>query len=464
MASIHRSYQQLAQQTHHYALVNGLLHQNRHTKQIHAIPHTIQSQVDLITREQFNKVQNIQPLLNKLVHDISLNPSFLKTHLEKVVKDDEFTARLLQIYEEQQYKDKIQMGVHRSDYMLHYDSPDQKDAVLQQVELNTISSAFGALSTELTNMHHYYSTGGYKVELSQSKYNISKCMAQGHEVFKERYSQQLKREPIVLFVVQPGEGNFSDQRQYEYQLKRDYEIIAIRKTLTEVAECAKLDENNMLVVDNEYPVSVVYYRAGYGPGDYPSEKEWEARKMLETSLAINCPSIGYQLAGTKKVQQVLADENILKLFVHDQTDLRNLLDTFTGIYSLENPDHVQFIQDAIQNPQAYVLKPEREGGGNLIYGEKMADMLKDNSVGKSQYILMRRICPRGTPTVFVKDGEFEEALGVSELGIFGTHIADSQKVYLSACAGYLLRTKKEGVEDGGVASGVAVMDSIAFSN
>ena len=49
-------------------------------------------------------------------------------------------------------------------------------------------------------------------------------------------------------------------------------------------------------------ISVVYFRSGYEPEAYPTEKEWEMRLMLERSLAIKCPSIHYHLAGAKKVQ------------------------------------------------------------------------------------------------------------------------------------------------------------------
>ena len=56
----------------------------------------------------------------------------------------------------------------------------------------------------------------------------------------------------------------------------------------------------------ELTCSVVYFRAGYSPADYPSESraEWRARALLERSKAIKCPTVGYQLAGAKRVQQV----------------------------------------------------------------------------------------------------------------------------------------------------------------
>ena len=67
--------------------------------------------------------------------------------------------------------------------------------------------------------------------------------------------------------------------------------------------------------EGEVLVSVAYYRAGYTPDDYPTELEWSARRTIEHSLATKCPTVGYQLAGTKKIQQVLCEENILEKFL-----------------------------------------------------------------------------------------------------------------------------------------------------
>lgn len=70
-----------------------------------------------------------------------------------------------------------------------------------------------------------------------------------------------------------------------------------------------LGEDGMLTVGGgATEVAVVYFRAGYSPDDYFGRTEWDARLKLERSTAIKSPSIGYHLAGTKKVQQVLAEE------------------------------------------------------------------------------------------------------------------------------------------------------------
>ena len=68
-------------------------------------------------------------------------------------------------------------------------------------------------------------------------------------------------------------------------------------------------------------ISVVYFRAGYIPEDYRSNKQWEARRLLESSRAIKCPTIITQLAGCKKVQQVLTMPGVLERYHLPLSDL-----------------------------------------------------------------------------------------------------------------------------------------------
>ena len=48
-----------------------------------------------------------------------------------------------------------------------------------------------------------------------------------------------------------------------------------------------------------------------------------------------CPTIGYHLAGTKKVQQVLSEPGMLERFFSDPEEIKLIRDTFTGNYSLD---------------------------------------------------------------------------------------------------------------------------------
>jgi glutathione synthase len=80
---------------------------------------------------------------------------------------------------------------------------------------------------------------------------------------------------------------------------------------------------------------VVYFRCGYSPDQYPSDREWAARLMIERSRALKSPTIHYHLAGTKKIQQELARPGVLEKFVADEATRNNIRSIFTGLYPLD---------------------------------------------------------------------------------------------------------------------------------
>lgn len=128
-------------------------------------------------------------------------------------------------------------------------------------------------------------------------------------------------------------------------------------------------------------VSAIYFRAGYEPGHYPGEKEWEARLRIEQSLAIKCPSIQYHLAGTKKVQQALSTPEALRRFIDDEESVAAVMDLFTKLYSLDfNAEGDAAVELANANPEKYVLKPQREGGGNNVYGKDIPRALQVSAI------------------------------------------------------------------------------------
>ena len=48
---------------------------------------------------------------------------------------------------------------------------------------------------------------------------------------------------------------------------------------------------------------------------------------------------------------------------------------------------------AIASPEDYVLKPQREGGGNNLYGEELRARLQQGGPGLAAFVLMQRIKP-----------------------------------------------------------------------
>ena len=269
---------------------------------------------------------------------------------------------------------------------------------------------------------------------------------------------------VVMFVVQPNETNAIDQRWLEYKLWEHHGIQVLRRTLAEVDAHGKLverDGKRTLNLDGR-EVAVAYYRSAYTPNDYPTEQEWAGRTIIERSFAIKCPSIAYHLAGTKKVQQVLADPVILRRFMSEE-EATQLESSFAGLYGLEinSPTVEEVKKMAIANPHAYVLKPQREGGGNNLYGDEVASAIQSMSPAELEsYILMERIFPNENPAILVRNSATSSGPTISELGMFITSLFDGEgKEIVNKHAGHLLRTKLSGTDEGGVATGFSVISS-----
>ncbi|CAE7800500.1 GSH2 [Symbiodinium sp. CCMP2592] len=175
-------------------------------------------------------------------------------------------------------------------------------------------------------------------------------------------------------------------------------------------------------------------------------------------MAIKCPSVDYQLVGAKKVQQALARPGAVERFVGDAAGHR-LRGSFAGLWGLgRGEDDSQIIKQACERPEEFVLKPQREGGGHNFYGADVAKKLKElTPEERSAYILMQRILPGLQPSVMTREGKVQVMDCLSEFGFYSVFLGDGRNVHLSEHAGHLVRTKAQGVDEGGVAAGYAVI-------
>jgi glutathione synthetase len=270
---------------------------------------------------------------------------------------------------------------------------------------------------------------------------------------------------VILFIIEDVTFNICDQRFHEFKIREmNPQARVIRRTLTDMAERASLGKNKELIIDGCI-VAMIYFRAGYEPGHYHSQKEWDARLLMERSRAIKSPSIQYHLAGTKKVQQTLARPGALEQFLCEPSKVERIKEVFTGLYSLDFDElGDQAVQLAIDNPERFVLKPQREGGGNNVYGLEVRDAVKKmkNSQERTAWILMERIHPPLSRGYIVRPGASnvpELVDMVSELGIFGVVIGDSETITYNKQVGHMLRTKVSTANEGGVAAGLGALDS-----
>ncbi|KAL5203840.1 hypothetical protein ABZP36_008711 [Zizania latifolia] len=405
----------------------------------------------------------LAPIFNDLVDRVSLDGKFLQDSLSKTKQVDDFTSRLLDIHAkmmEVNKKEDIRLGLHRSDYML-----DSETNSLLQIELNTISSSFPGLGSLVSELHRtLLNQYGKALGLDSKRIPRNWAATQFAEALGRAWAEFNNKSAVIMMVVQPEERNMYDQYWLINHLKESHGVKTIRKTLAQVEAEGQILPDGTLVVDGQ-TVSVVYFRAGYSPNDYPSEVEWGARLLMEQSSAIKCPSISYHLVGTKKIQQELAKPNVLERFLDNKEDIAKLQKCFAGLWSLDNEE---IVKSAIEKPDLFVLKPQREGGGNNIYGHDLRETLvklhKEQGEALAAYILMQRIFPRASLTHLVQGGVCFEDLTISELGIYGAYLRNKDKVVMNNQCGYLMRTKVSSSNEGGVAAGFAVLDSIILTD
>ena len=313
-------------------------------------------------KEAFEQAVDVAPAFNELVDRVSRDATFLEETLGGGVSTmDPYTGKLLQLYkkvyveseEGSAARQADRLGIHRSDYMLNADK--NGDYRIKQVELNTIASSFAGLSCKIAGLHRYLTS---RYETATSEFltaNVQKVssstespsgvpsnpaleeLPMGMKVAYDRYVERFaasNEKPVILFVVQEGETNTVDQRLLEFALWENHGIPVVRKSLTKLDAELVLEDGILKLGGKE--VALVYFRAGYAPTDYPGGEngpEWNARLTLETSKAVKCPSLGYHLAGTKKVQQELARPGILERFFPDSPDkVQAMRACFAGLF------------------------------------------------------------------------------------------------------------------------------------
>ncbi|KAG8200469.1 hypothetical protein JTE90_000549 [Oedothorax gibbosus] len=409
-------------------------------------------------KKWFDKACELQPYLNYVLHAVSYCPEFIKECLSSTIEVDEFTRNIYKIYEATRKDEQLSLGLFRSDYLLNSDS-DGKISGIKQVENNTIASSFGGLAPIVKELHEFVleklGQKGYsdKLPSNESTFMLAKGITQAWDAYNNTSA-------IVLFVVEKVTNNICDQRALEYAVvDYDKDIKILRCSFEDLRSTAILKERTLFIKDRE--VAVVYYRVGYMPEHYKPE-DWETRLLIERSTAIKCPSAGLQLAGTKTVQLHLSLPGVLEKFV-DRDIAKKLRKVFVGQYTLdEDQNGDSAVSKAMQNPQNFVLKPNREGGGNNFYGEDIKRFIENTNSAEERksYILMEHINSPLIPNCIVWRGKAPQVTNIiCELGIFGTILGNKAEIEFNNFAGHLLRSKRADSNEVGINAGFGGLDS-----
>ncbi|XP_026837608.1 glutathione synthetase isoform X3 [Drosophila erecta] len=85
-------------------------------------------------RKEFEKAVALQPIINRLMHNVAHDEEFITTTLAETIKVDEFTANLFNIYRKvlaHGFTQKTSLGMLRSDLMLESGCPELSPRALR---------------------------------------------------------------------------------------------------------------------------------------------------------------------------------------------------------------------------------------------------------------------------------------------------------------------------------------------
>jgi glutathione synthetase len=448
-------------------------------------------------RAAFEQAWALAEPFGKLID--GMKRDWLLKSLEAVAKTDGFVGKLSSISKrvyESGYSRGLRMHILRSDFLLHKEEDGKITPKL--VEVNTIAASFGGLIEGLNYVHQFWQTqyahSDERVILPNAPITgIARSLLQADKAYQKKYGVT---DTVVIMVVHSTtehERNEIDQRKLQaafFEMGGRIERWGLDDLRTRFsADLAGERERLMFPIvgstSRRREVSCVYWRTGYSPGSY-TDVDWEMREKIERSCTIQIPSCLSQLAGAKKIQQlfssdsdIVASDNgdsqggkkvkggLLKRFGLNNDEITKLQKCFVQNVdpSATDPESRSHVMDAKANPLNWVLKPNREGGGNNLYDD---DIVKKLNGGNDlhEYVLMKKICPP-SQAVTILDGSvfppqpkvFE---GVSELGIYHTFLADEDQVLSNEALGYLVRTKNVNQNEGGVNAGFSFLDTPWF--
>jgi len=422
-----------------------------------------------ISKSDLEEMTILTSYFNELIINVSQNWDFLDHYLKPIAQNDTFLKMLFNFKTNEVTQNK-QLLVQRNDFFLVKNkdsdiirtSTINKETIsesnLRQVELNTVSASFPFLITQLARLHQYLSEQK-KIEQIIPNNPIDHLV----DAFATAQKDYGLTDSIILVVSQPEESNRFDQIGLEQLIWDRHNIRTIRKSLTEIYENGSLREGHLII--NGETVAITYYRAGYSPDDFKDNRAIKGRQLIEASSTIQVPNLSMQLTGMKKIQQVLTKPEIISRFTTPLIS-KILQETFVQMHSfdeiIETPEGKILAFDwASLNPNNYVLKPQREGGGNNFFGNEIPRILsKIQKEKQNTYILMEKILTNTHEAILVVNGNSETLSCVSEIGRYGICSAENGVVKSNHDIGYLVRTKSEKINEGGVCEGFSCLNTL----
>ena len=485
----------VAQDTVEWALAHGVGFKTGPFTTTHA-PFTLTPTT--ISRDRFDTLKSKAGVLGKLIHGVSEDDKFIQGAIEPLVDGDPFFRHLYTKFKELQVdglgsEKRLPLLIMRSDFM--------DDAIVgpKLIEFNSIAAGMGPFGEKVHDLHNYVQTqhsstwkeytttttatiaGSNGLVENTAINSLANGIASATLKIKNEFNDD--GPPRFLMIVQPNEDNVLDQHLLEYALQKKG-IQTIRKSFRELHNTLKTGEvkedggGSRLILDGIGTIDTVYLRSGYLHCDYYAadldDKENCCQSLLKTRtfleqhrVAMNA-TLRQQMASSKRVQTLLSEMEPLDLTkfglsLEEAVTVKELLPRNFPVTE-KTIDWIEANQIDLDD---WVLKNQGEGGGHAIFGKDIITKLEQlSSKDYDAWCIMQRLkpAPRTAPTILVRKGEPEICLDlISEIGVFTVH-TDGVPENENGYAGYLIRSKPSLTTEGGVHSGMGVLDSLMYTS
>lgn len=438
-----------------------------------------------VEKRVFHHLIKAVPIISKLISNISEDHDFIQTSLSHMSEAEPFFARLFALYQQNHGTTaKRKLPKRQPLLLMRTDFMNDKDHGAKVIEFNGIAAGMAPFGQRASELHGYvkhqwpdvysqfieHEKGmlADNVGLEQMAVGISHAAKDIKTHFNESGSA------LFVMVVQENEDNVYDQHLLELALTK-LGIKTVRRTFEQLSRELSTGENGRLMLNGHGGVDVVYLRAGYQYEDYYAPELdqdicchtlSQVRLFIEQHFVAMNATIGQQLATSKTMQLLLTQmpETEYLRWGLTLTEAKLVKSILADMKPLNADTIVWFQSQAI--PSEWVLKNQGEGGGHCIFGDDITQKLFEiPEQERNAWVLMRRVFPREREkaTLAIR-GATQTLIDdlVSEIGLFSVFYKGEPATDLDGYAGYLIRSKPARENEGGIHSGMGILDSLVL--
>jgi glutathione synthase len=132
----------------------------------------------------------------------------------------------------------------------------------------------------------------------------------------------------------------------------------------------------------------------------------------------------------------------------------------TEFWFFDTEKDLEKIRSMVQEPEDYVLKTPREGGGTCFFGEEMVKKVTEGSVQDLKHLVLMKFIKMSPSISYVmRQYELEVAATNSEIGQLSCLMTDDKTVLAEKSLGSMVKTKKTTDKEGGITMAGGAVDA-----